>query len=200
MAHSDRPQTPRRRRARVMLAVIGGVTVTIALAGAFGGLRTRAGGPAVVSPGSTVDQGAFKVQVLDARAGRFSLGSFDKNDDKLVVRMRVTNTGDRSNGVSSFIGGIVAEPKPGHYAEADETRSIGELPGGATSDTHPRLPLVVQAVWPLPATTTLRSVTVALRQWNYGQGFTDDSFYWSVTKSSPITAKVTVPVRMGATS
>jgi hypothetical protein len=43
-------------------------------------------------------------------------------------------------------------------------------------------------------------VTVALRKWEYGQSFTTDTFYWSVTKQSPIMAKVSVPVRTGATS
>ncbi|GAA4640840.1 hypothetical protein GCM10023196_107790 [Actinoallomurus vinaceus] len=184
----------------MLLSVVGVVAVTIALTGAFGGLGARPSAPAAVSPGATVDQGLFKVQVLDARTGRLKIGVFGKADNKLVVRARVTNTGDRSWGVISFLSGVVAEPKPGQYVKPDMTQSNGDLLGGTTTEIHPRLPVTVQLVWPLPETTTPRSVTLALRAWQYGQAFTTNDIGWSVTSTSPVTAKVTLPVRAGATS
>jgi hypothetical protein len=200
VAHHDRSETTPRRKPTVLLSVVGVLTVTIALAGAFGGLGARPSGPDVVSPGATVDQGLFKVQVLDARSGRFKIGAFGKADNKLIVRTRVTNTGDRSWGVGSFLSGLVAEPKPGKYVQADLMQSNGDLLGGTTTEIHPRLPVVVQLVWPLPETTTPRSVTLALRAWQHGQAFSSNEISWSVTSTSPVTATVTLPVRPGATS
>jgi hypothetical protein len=150
--------------------------------------------------GSTVSQGLFDVQIMDARAGRMKLSSSDPMANLLLVRMRVTNLGKESHAVSSFIEGIAAEPKPRTYVAADTMKSDGDAAGHETSTIHPRMPLIVQAVWPLPEGTTPRSVTVALRKWDYGQSFTTDDIYWSVTKQSPIQTEISVPVRAGATS
>jgi hypothetical protein len=114
--------------------------------------------------------------------------------------MRVTDLGDESYGIGSFVHGLAAEPKPGKYAEADIMRSEGDINGEDTSSIHPRLPVIVQAVWVLGNAAAPPNVTIALRTWSYGQSFTTDTFYWSVTKQSPIKAKVSVPVRQGATS
>jgi len=184
----------------VFLAVMGVMAVLLAVAGVFGGFRAQAGGPVAVKAGSTVDQGLFHVQVMDARAGRMKLSSFDPLRNLLLVRMRVTNTGDKTFGISSFLDGVAAESKPGTYLQPDFIASEGDIDGQVTSSIHPRLPVTVQLVWPLGNATAPRTATLALRQWDYGQSFTTDSFYWSVTKQSPIKAKVTVPVRMGATS
>jgi hypothetical protein len=179
---------------------MGVVVVLLAVAGVFGGFRARPNGPAAARPGSTVDQGLFDVQIMDARAGRMKLSSFDPLRNLLLVRMRVTNLGDRSFGVSSFLDGVAAESKPGTYLQPDFMGSEGDIDGQATSSLHPRLPITVQLVWPLGDATAPRTATLALRQWDYGQSFTSDTFYWSVTKQSPIKAKVAVPVRAGATS
>ncbi|MGH3380370.1 MAG: hypothetical protein ACRDP6_37110 [Actinoallomurus sp.] len=184
----------------MFLAVMGVLAVLLAVAGVFGGFRAQAGGPVAVKAGSTVDQGLFHVQVMDARSGRMKLSSFDPLRNLLLVRMRVTNTGDKSFGISSFLDGVAAESKPGTYLQPDFTASEGDIDGQVTSSIHPRLPVTVQLVWPLGNATAPRTVTLALRQWDYGQSFTSDTFYWSVTKQSPIKAKVAVPVRMGATS
>lgn len=178
-----------------MLAVI---AVLVAVAGAFGGLRKRPM-PVKAAPGKTIDQGLYKVQVLDARSGKFAVSSFEKPANKLVVRMRVTNVGDESHGVSIFLEGIVVQVN-GRRLQADFMGSNGQLPGGSTSYIHPHLPVTVQAVWPLPDGLALPSVTVGLRKWTYGQGFTNDSFSWTVTSKDPIVTTVTVPVRSGATS
>jgi hypothetical protein len=184
----------------VFLAVTAVLAVLVAVAAVFGGFRARPGGPVTARPGSVVGQGLFDVQILDARAGRMKLNSFDPPADLLIVRMRVTDLGDRSYGLVSFLHGIAAEPRPGRYVEADVMRSHGDIDGQVTSTIHPRLPVVVQAVWPLGGAATPSKVTVALRTWEYGQSFTTDTLYWSVTKQSPVQAKVTVPVRAGATS
>ncbi|MGI5225392.1 hypothetical protein [Actinoallomurus sp. CA-142502] len=189
-----------RRRMRVTLIIIGALVVLAAATWAAGGLRAQPGGPAQSVAGRTVNQGLFDVQILDARSGRMKLSSFDPAANLLVVRMRVTDLGDQSYGVSSFISGVAAEPKPGKYVEPDLMDSVGVVDGQVTSEIHPRLPVVVQLVWKLGDATAPRALTVALRLWEYGQSFTTDEFYWSVSKQSPVKAEVKVPVRLGATS
>jgi hypothetical protein len=189
-----------RRRLRASLVIIGLLVVLAAITGAAGGLRAQPHGPVQSVAGRTVNQGVFDVQILDARSGRMKLSSFDPVSNLLIVRMRVTDLGDKSFGVSSFIQGVAAEPKPGKYAEPDLMASQGDIDGQETDEIHPRLPVVVQVVWKLGDAIAPRTLTVALRLWEYGQSFTTDEFYWSVTKQSPIKAEVKVPVRLGATS
>jgi hypothetical protein len=184
----------------MVLAILGALALLVVVTGMFGGLRGQDNGPQQAKPGTTVDQGLFDVQVMDARAGRMKLGEFDPLANLLVVRMRVTNRGGESYGVSSFVGGVAAEPHPGSYLQADIMRSQGDIQGEVTTSIDPRLPVVLQVVWPLGNATAPSTVTLALRKWEYGQSFTTDTFYWSVTKQSPITAKVSVPVHAGATS
>lgn len=195
----DEVEKPR-NRLRVALIIVGVLVVLIAVTGVAGGLRAQPGGPVQSVAGRTVNQGLFDVQILDARFGRMKLSSFDPLENLLVVRMRVTDLGDQSYGVSSFIEGVAAEPKPGKYAEPDLMASAGDVDGQNTSEIHPRLPVVVQVVWKLGSATAPRTLTVALRLWEYGQSFTTDEYYWSVTKQSPVKAEVKVPVRLGATS
>jgi hypothetical protein len=188
------------RRLMVFLIVSGALVLLVAVAGAFGGLRAQPDGPEHLTAGRTVNQGLFDVQILDARAGRMKSSSFDPPQNQLVVRMRVTNLGDQTYGVTTFLYGIAAEPRPGTFVAPDLMKSNGDVHGYGTSSIHPRLPVLLQLVWPLPEGTTPHSVTVALRMWDYSQSFTTDTFYWSATKQSPITAEVAVPVRTGATS
>lgn len=182
-----------------MLSGIAVAVLMLAVTGALGGFRAQPDGPANAKPGTVVHQGLFDVQITDARAGRMKLDEFDPVKNLLLVRMRVTDLGDRSYGISTFMGGVVAESKPGTYISADFMGSEGYVDGGKTSTIHPRLPVTLQLVWPL-GNASPRTVTLALREWSYGQGFTTDEFYWSVTKQSPIKAKMTIPVRQGATS
>jgi hypothetical protein len=184
----------------VLLVVVAALAILIAGTWAAGGLRAQPSGPASGRPGAVMNQGLFDIQILDARAGSMKLHEFDPAANLLIVRMRVTDLGGESYGVGSFIHGIVAESKPGKYVEADYMRSEGDVNGEETSSIHPRLPVVVQVVWVLGNAAAPPKVTVALRTWEYGQSFTTDTFYWSVTKQSPIKAKVSVPVRQGATS
>ena len=180
--------------------ILAALVVLTAVIWVAGGLKAKPGGPVAAGPGRVVGQGLFKVQVMDARAGRMKINSFDPLANLLIVRMRVTNIGDQSYGISSFLTGVVAEPKHGKYVAADAMRSQGYAGNQVTSSIHPRLPMVVQLVWLLGNATAPPTVTVALRTWEYGQSFTTDTYYWSVTKESPISAKVAVPVRAGATS
>lgn len=191
---------PPHRRLLVTAVVMGVVAVLVAVIGLLGGLGTRSGDPRRVGPGATVDQGLFRVQVLDARAGRITPSSFEPARNVLIARLRVTDLGDRSWGVSTFLNGVVAEPKPGHQVSADPMGSMGEIGNADTTEIHPRLPVVVEALWPLPDGTAPRSVTIALRQWHYGQSFTSDTFDWTVGKASRLAARAVLPVRTGATS
>ena len=200
VADSDDSGATTRRKWPVVLAISGALAILVAVTGVFGGLREQDSGPYQAKPGATVDQGVFDVQVLDVRAGHMKLHEFDQAANLLIARMRVTNRGDQSYGVGSFVHGIAAEPKSGTYAEADVMRSEGVINGEETGSIHPRLPVIVQVVWALGNAAAPPKVTVALRTWEYGQSFTTDTLYWSVTKQSPITAKVSFPVRQRATS
>jgi hypothetical protein len=193
-------QTAPRRRPKVLLVILAALVVLTAVTWAAGGLKAQPGGPVAAKVGSVVGQGLFNVQIMDAHAGRMKINSSDPLANLLVVRMRVTNLGDQSFGISSFLEGVAAEPQHGKYLTADFMRSQGYAANQVTSSIHPRLPVTVQLVWPLGNATAPRTATLALRMWEYGQSFTTDTFYWSVTKQSPIAAEVAVPVRTGATS
>jgi hypothetical protein len=194
------PVGPRPRRLRVTLVVIGVLVLLAAVTWAAGGMRARADGPVRAAAGRTVNQGLFDVQVLDARSGRIKLDDYSPPANLLLVRMRVTDLGDRSYGVGSFVGGVAAEAAPGKYIAPDFMNSTGYIYGQKTTEIHPRLPVEVTVVWQLGGATAPRTLPVALRKWEYGQSFTTDEYYWSVTKESPIAAEVRVPVRLGATS
>lgn len=182
-----------------MLSGIAVTAVALAAAGVLGGFGAQPGGPDLAKAGTVVHQGLFDVRVTDARAGRIRLGPYDPIRNLLLVRMRVQNLGKQSYGVSTFMDGVVAEPKPGKYLQADFLGSEGYIDGQKTSTLHPRMPVTVQLVWPL-GDASPRSVTLALRAWQYGQSFTTDEYYWSAGKGAPIKATVTLPVREGATS
>jgi hypothetical protein len=185
VADPREPQAAPRSKRRVLLVVVAVLAILTAGIWAAGGLRAQPSGP---------ESG------LDARAGNMKLHEFDPAANILVVRMRVTDLGKESYGIGSFVHGIVAEPHPGKYAEADLMRSEGDIDGQETSTIHPRLPVTVQVVWVLGNAAAPTKITVALRTWEYGQSFTTDTIYWSVTKQSPIKAEISVPVRQGATS
>jgi hypothetical protein len=184
----------------VLLGSAAVLAVLIAVTAVFGGFGTRPGGPTAAKPGRVVNQGLFDVDVLDARSGMLKLHEFDKPQNLLIVRMRVANLGKETYGISTFLWGVVAEPKPGHYVDPDMMMSTGDINGGETTSIHPGLPVVLQVVWPLGNATAPVNLTLALRQWEYSQSFTTDTFDWAAGKSSPITAKVSVPVRLGATA
>lgn len=198
VAHLDDAGKPHRKRPYVLSGIAVAVLM-LAVCGVLGGFRAQSGGPANAKPGTVVHQGLFDVQITDARAGRIQLDEFTPAKNLLLVRMRVTDLGDQSYGISTFMGGIGGEVKPGTYATADFMASEGYIGPWVTSMIHPRLPLTVQLVWPL-GNAFPRTATLALRKWDYRQGFTDDEFHWDVSKQSPIKAKVTLPVRQGATS
>lgn len=184
----------------MLLVIVAGLVVLTAVTWAAGGLKAQPNGPVAAKPGSIVGQGLFDVQIMDARAGQMKINTFDTPANLLVVRMRVTNLGDKSFGISSFMSGVSAEPQHGKYVAPDWIRSQGYAGSAVVSTIHPRLPVVVQLVWVLGNSAAPRTATVALRTWEYGQSFTTDEYYWSVTKQSPVKAEVAVPVRLGATS
>lgn len=198
MADPDDPGTQRRWRPYALSGVAVAV-VMLAVAGVLGGFRARPGGPETAKAGALVHQGLFDVRVTDARAGRMRLSTFEPIRNLLLVRMRVANLGKQSYGITTFMDGVAAEPKPGTYLRPDFMGSDAYIGGQKTSTLHPGLPVTVQLVWPL-GDASPRSVTLALRTWTYGQSFTTDEYYWSAGKSAPVKATVTLPVREGATS
>jgi hypothetical protein len=197
------PIAPTEERPRhgllITAGVVGVLAAVVGVTAVFGGLRGRPNGPAKASAGHTIDQGLFKVEVLSAHLGRIKQFS-GPSKNALVMTVHVTNLGDRSRGVTEFLDGMAAEPGPGRYVRADPGESTGEIAGSSTTEIHPRMPINVQVVWTLPDGAAPREVTVAFRQWSYGQSFTTDIFEWSVYKGSPVTAEVTIPVRPGARS
>ncbi len=90
--------------------VLGVVVILVAVAWVTGGLRGRSKAVAAVRPGGTVDQGAFRVRVLDARAGRMKSNSFDKPANTLVVRMLVDDRTHDSYGIGTFLKGSPPNP------------------------------------------------------------------------------------------
>lgn len=178
------------------MGVLGVAALVVGVTAAFGGLRAAPTGPAKGTVGRPIDQGPFTVTVLGARTADVKQFSGPPKHS-LVVTVRVLNRSAKSFGMISLLEGVVAEPKPGRYVDADTMDSTGVIAGAKTSYIHPRLPLDVQLVWVLPANTTPPAVTLAFRKWAYGQSFTTDTFDWTVTKQSPFTAKVSLPVQAG---
>ena len=127
-----------------MLTGIAVAVVMLGVVGALGGFRSKPGGPDTVKPGAVVHQGLFDVQVTDARAGQLKINSFDPGRNLLLLRMRVTNLGRQSYGITTFMDGLAAEPKPGKYLQPELMDSQGYIDGQVTSTIHPRLPITVQ--------------------------------------------------------
>jgi hypothetical protein len=191
---------PVEKRSRSGLLAGAGVIAVLGLAvgvtAAIGGLRREPSGPARTGPGRPVDVSLFKVVPLDARMTAIrQFGGPPKN--AVVVRARVTDLGDRSWGITTFLDGVSAEPTPGHLADPDSLESTGVIGGEKTGEIHPRMPIEVRMVWTLPKGLSPRNLTVVFRQWSYGQSFTSDEFEWTIGHDSPVVAEVTFPVRSG---
>lgn len=193
------PHVERKRPRRGLLTAAGVLAVlglAVGVTAALGGLRGESSGPVKTGPGHLVDVSLFKVVPLDARMTTVrQFGGPPKN--AVTMRAHVTNVGDRSFSVGSFLDGVVAEPKPGRIVRADPMESTGLIAGAETSEIHPGMPIDVRIVWTLPKNTRLTNLTVAFRQWSYGQSFTTDEFEWTTGGGSPLVAEVTFPVRPG---
>ena len=199
LSMSPTPPPGKRSRPRLLVtaATLGAFGLVIAVAAVFGGLRAQPHDPAKGGAGTSFDQGLFTVELLDAGTGHEKSALDNKRTKVLAVRMRVTLKDDTSHAVSEFLDGVMAEPKPGSYVAADTMLTTGLIGGESTSEIHPRMPIEVRAVWKIPETSAPSTVTIALRQWDYRQGFTTPEYYWYAGKSSPYTAKVGLPVRAG---
>jgi hypothetical protein len=195
--------TPAENRPRRGLLATVGVIVLLGLAvgvtAVAGGLRREPDGPMKAGPGRPVDLGLFKVVPLDAQMTAIKQFSGPPKN-AVAVRARVTNLGDRSWGITSFLDSVAAKTRSGRFAGADQMDSTGQITGDKTDQIHPRMPIDVRIVWTLPKNTTLRNITVVFRQWSYGQSFTTDEFEWTVGKDSPVAAEITFPVLPGARS
>jgi hypothetical protein len=197
-------QQPVESRTRRKLLVTGGVLFALiiftAVSWLFGGLRAVSR-PIPAQPANTwIDQGRFRVQVLGARAGLLEAGLAAKKENTLVVRMRVTNTADESATSGEFGRGITAQSGPGRPANRVRDSEI-LVSGGSEGYFHPRMPVQVDLIWPLPKDLSLPRVTIALKNWEYVENpFGGSDPYWAMTKDSPTIATVTLPVQQGATS
>lgn len=176
------------------MAAVGGVLIVLTgVLWATGGLRSQPNGPVAVKPGVAIDQGRFTVQVLDARIAQVKPPLGDKTVSALLVRLRVANKGKDSAYVGGDLkDGLVGEPRPGTYLEPSDV--TGTAAGGKATYVYPGLPIDAEAMWELKPGTAPRQITIALRQWQFGPGFTDLTKHWSVDKGAPMKAKVTLPV------
>jgi hypothetical protein len=175
--------------------VIAALGLAVGVTAALGGLRREPSGPAKTGPGRPVDVSLFKVVPLDARMTEIhEFGGPPKN--AVVVRARVTDLGDKSWGLSSFLDGVSAKVT-GRLVGPGPLDSTGVIAGEQTAEIHPRMPIEVRLVWRLPKGLTLRNLTVVFRQWSYGQSFTSDEFEWTIVHDSPVVAEVTFPVKPG---
>lgn len=164
-----------------------------AVLGVTGGLKSRPTGPEKATPGHAIDQGRFTVTVVNARITEETESFTGKRKRFLVVRMHITNHDKETVSLSTDFGsGFAGVPKPGVYLPPDDI--AGLTAGGQTTDVNPGLPVDADAKWELQAGNTPRQMTVALRQWDYGSGFTDLTKRWTTSKESPIMATVTLPV------
>jgi hypothetical protein len=176
------------------------LTIFTAVSWATGGLRA-ASSSAPAEPAKTwIDQERFRVQVLGARAGVMEAGLAAKKQNTLLVRMLVTNMADESATSLEFGRGITAQSGPGRPANRVEDSEI-VVAGGREGYFHPRIPVQVDLIWPLPNDIKLPRVTISLRRWEYVENpFSGADPYWAMHKDAPTVATVTLPVQHGATS
>jgi hypothetical protein len=181
----------------VTAAGAGALLLLTAVLWVVGGLKATADGPRQVKPGVAVDQGRFTVTVESARVGQVKEKLGSGRVSALIVRLNVVNNDKETASLSGDLGaGFAGEPRPGTYLEP--TDIIG-LAGGArtsveTGAVQPGLPVEAEAVWELKPGSAPEQITVALRRWEYGSGFTDLQKRWKVDKQAPMTARVTLAV------
>lgn len=188
------PTGDRSGNGRITLAVIGGTLVLLtAVLGATGGLKSQPTAPEKVAPGKAIDQGRFTVTVVNARITAETESFTKKQKRFLVVRVHITNHDKETTSLGTdFNSGFAGVPKPGVFLPPDDI--VGLTAGGQTSDVNPGLPVDADAKWELRPGNAPRQITVALRQWDYGSGFTDLTKRWTTSKEAPVIATVTLPV------
>jgi hypothetical protein len=181
------------RRRGLTPAVAGVFLLLTAVLWATGGLRATANGPLRAKPGVAVNQGRFTVTVKSARIGQVNEKLGSGRVSALVVRLTVVNNDKETVSLTGDLeDGFAGEPRPGTYLEP--TDIIGYAGGAETGMVQPGLPVEAEAVWELKPGTAPEQITVALRRWEYGSGFTELRKRWSVSKQSPMTATVTLAV------
>jgi hypothetical protein len=177
----------------VTAAIAGALAVLTAVLWLTGGLKSQPSGPQKVAPGSAFDQGRFTVTVRDARISVQKVTLGDKQERLLIVRMHIANNDTKTASLFTDFGtAFTGVPKPGTYLQPREINGVAF--GEKTFDVQPGLPVDAEAVWPLPANASPRQMTVALRQWDFGPGFTRLEKEWTATRTSPVIATVTMPV------
>ncbi|HZB32041.1 MAG TPA: hypothetical protein VE465_17930 [Streptosporangiaceae bacterium] len=199
-----RPPEPRPAGARSRSRALPTTAIVVAVAGALtavtwvtGGWRSQSATPPPrVAPGGSVDQGRFDVQVINARTERTKVGLDNALVPAIIVRMRVTNTGEDTvmidNGTSGFSAGVLLGPAPGRRAEG----ARNDPAKGPALTLQPRVPRGIDLIWRLKGTPPAQ-VTLNLHEWVRQLEFDHGGYLWLNGKDTPIAATVTVPVRQG---
>jgi hypothetical protein len=190
----------RTHRNRYIAAGAAGLLVLfLAVTWVAGGFDAAARPSIAVKPGAWIDQGRFKLKVLNARAGVLGAG-FSTKKNQLAVRMLVENTSDESATSLELQRAIFASAKPGGPRN-EVTDSTIIVAGGSESYFHPRIPTQIDIFWELPNGTSLPQAIVSVRKSVFQRepvGAAEP--FWNLSKNSPVVATVTLPVRQGATS
>jgi hypothetical protein len=190
----------RTHRARYIAAGASSLLVLLlAVTWVAGGFDAAARPSIAVKPGALIDQGRFKLRVLNARAGVMGAGFSDKKN-QLAIRMLVENASNESATSLELQRALFASAKPGGPRN-EVTDSTIIVTGGTESYFHPRIPTQIDIFWELPNGTSLPQAIVSVRESVFQEepaGAAEP--YWLLSKNSPVVATVTLSVRQGATS
>jgi hypothetical protein len=199
-----RPPEPRpageRSRSRALPAtaiVVAVVGVLTAVTWVTGGLRSQSATPPPrAAPGGTVDQGRFTVRVINAHTEKTKVGFDNRLVPAVIVRMRVTNTGEDTvmmdNGTFGFSAGVLLGPAPGRRADG----ARNDPAKGTALTLQPRVPRDIELIWKLTGAPPAQ-VTLNLHEWVHQLQFDHGGYLWLNGKDTATVATVTVPVRQG---
>jgi hypothetical protein len=192
------PSTQQRSRALPATAIVVAVAgVLTAVTWVTGGLRSEsAASPPRVVPGGAVDQGRFSVRVVNAHTERTKVGFDNKLVPALVVRMRVTNTGEDTvmmdSGTFGFSAGVLLGPRPGRRADA----ARNDPAKGTALTLQPRVPRDIDLIWKWTGAPPAQ-VTLDLHEWVHKLQFDHGGYLWLNGTDTQTVGTVTVPVRQG---
>lgn len=146
-------------------------------------------------PGRPLDLGLFDVTVRDARTGLATANFGSAKERFLIVRMRVVNKGKETEslGQGGLSDGVSALTKAGKWVRPERVEGLAA--GAKTDVVQPGLPVEASAMWKMGPADAPRKLTVGLREWKYGHGFTDETFNWTVDREDDtLVGRLTLPV------
>ncbi|RKS71110.1 hypothetical protein BZB76_5596 [Actinomadura pelletieri DSM 43383] len=181
------------------MCVVGAVAVLVPVLWVTGGFKERPRQPVKVA-GSSLDLGLFAVTVRDARIGVVDAAFGSEKERFLIVRMRVVNKGKETEPLNTggLADGVAALTKAGKWVKPEQVEGVA---GGAKTDAvQPGLPVEASAMWKMGPADAPRQLTVGLRKWTYGHGFTDSTYNWTVDRENDklvgrLTLAVSQPIR-----